>query len=157
MSIYGGTSSEKQKQSLRRGVEIVIATPGRLNDFVSRGAIDLSDVTFLILDEADRMLDLGFEPQIRVSLLKVRPDRQTIMTSATWPPGVKRLAKSYTTNPVQLIVGSLNLTTVDTVKQDILIMDEEEKERWLDSFLRNITTDDKVSLKLINLYFFLIT
>lgn len=157
MSIYGGTSSEKQKQSLRRGVEIVIATPGRLNDFVSRGAIDLSDVTFLILDEADRMLDLGFEPQIRVSLLKVRPDRQTIMTSATWPPGVKRLAKSYTTNPVQLIVGSLNLTTVDTVKQDILIMDEEEKERWLDSFLRNITTDDKVSLKLINLYFFSIT
>lgn len=153
MSIYGGVSSEKQKEYLRRGIEIVIATPGRLNDFVGNGAIDLSDVTFLILDEADRMLDLGFEPQIRVSLLKVRPDRQTIMTSATWPPGVKRLAKSYTTNPVQLIVGSLDLTTVNTVKQDILIMDEEDKEKWLDNFLRNITTEDKVSLKFINLYF----
>ncbi|CAI6363386.1 unnamed protein product [Macrosiphum euphorbiae] len=144
MSIYGGASSGKQKEVLRKGVEIVIATPGRLNDFVGSGAIDLSDVTFLILDEADRMLDLGFEPQIRVSLLRVRPDRQTIMTSATWPPGVKRLAKSYTTNPIQVMVGSLDLTTVNTVKQDILIMDEEEKEVWLDDFLKNCSADDKI-------------
>ncbi|XP_001952274.1 probable ATP-dependent RNA helicase DDX43 [Acyrthosiphon pisum] len=144
MSIYGGASSGKQKEVLRKGVEIVIATPGRLNDFVGSGAIDLSDVTFLILDEADRMLDLGFEPQIRVSLLRVRPDRQTIMTSATWPPGVKRLAKSYTTNPIQVMVGSLDLTTVNTVKQDILIMDEEEKEVWLDDFLKSCSADDKI-------------
>lgn len=144
MSIYGGASSGKQKEVLRKGVEIVIATPGRLNDFVGSGAIDLSDVTFLILDEADRMLDLGFEPQIRVSLLRVRPDRQTIMTSATWPPGVKRLAKSYTTNPIQVMVGSLDLTTVNTVKQDILIMDEEEKEIWLDDFLKSCSADDKI-------------
>ncbi|XP_025405946.1 probable ATP-dependent RNA helicase DDX43 [Sipha flava] len=144
MSIYGGASSGKQKECLRNGVEIVIATPGRLNDFVGSGAIDLSDVTFLILDEADRMLDLGFEPQIRVSLLKVRPDRQTIMTSATWPPGVKRLAKSYTTNPIQVMVGSLDLTTVNTVKQDILIMEEEEKELWIEDFLKNCSEDDKV-------------
>ncbi|XP_060872058.1 probable ATP-dependent RNA helicase DDX43 [Metopolophium dirhodum] len=144
MSIYGGASSGKQKEVLRKGVEIVIATPGRLNDFVGSGAIDLSDVTFLILDEADRMLDLGFEPQIRVSLLRVRPDRQTIMTSATWPPGVKRLAKSYTTNPIQVMVGSLDLTTVNTVKQDILIMDEEEKEVWLDDFLKRCSADDKI-------------
>lgn len=152
MSIYGGASSEKQKEFLREGVEIVIATPGRLNDFVGRGSVDLSDVTFLILDEADRMLDLGFEPQIRVSLLRVRPDRQTIMTSATWPPGVQRLSKSYTSNPIQLMVGSLDLITVNTVKQDILIMEEEEKESWLDNFLRNLATDDKVCLKLIILY-----
>lgn len=144
MSIYGGASSGKQKECLRNGVEIVIATPGRLNDFVGSGAIDLSDVTFLILDEADRMLDLGFEPQIRVSLLRVRPDRQTVMTSATWPPGVKRLAKSYTTNPIQVMVGSLDLTTVNTVKQDILIMEEEEKETWLDDFLRKCSKDDKI-------------
>lgn len=152
ISIYGGASSEKQKECLRNGVEIVIATPGRLNDFVGSGAIDLSDVTFLILDEADRMLDLGFEPQIRVSLLKVRPDRQTIMTSATWPPGVKRLAKSYTTNPIQVMVGSLDLTTVNTVKQDILIMEEEEKESWLDDFLKNCSKDDKVSPNINNKY-----
>lgn len=144
MSIYGGASSGKQKECLRNGVEIVIATPGRLNDFVGSGAIDLSDVTFLILDEADRMLDLGFEPQIRVSLLRVRPDRQTVMTSATWPPGVKRLAKSYTTNPIQVMVGSLDLTTVNTVKQDILIMEEEEKESWLNDFLNSCSKDDKI-------------
>ncbi|XP_050549143.1 probable ATP-dependent RNA helicase DDX43 isoform X2 [Daktulosphaira vitifoliae] len=122
MSIYGGASSGKQKECIRQGVEIVIATP----------------------DEADRMLDLGFEPQIRVSLLPVRPDRQTIMTSATWPPGVKRLAKSYTTNPIQVMVGSLDLTTVNTVKQEILFMEDEEKELWLDDFLKNINEDDKV-------------
>jgi len=146
MSIYGGASSTKQKECLRNGVEIVIATPGRLNDFVGSNTIDLSDVTFLILDEADRMLDLGFEPQIRISLLKVRPDRQTIMTSATWPPGVKRLAKSYTTNPIQVMVGSLDLTTVNTVKQDIIILEEVEKEFWLDNFLKQCGEDDKVCL-----------
>ncbi|XP_050549142.1 probable ATP-dependent RNA helicase DDX43 isoform X1 [Daktulosphaira vitifoliae] len=144
MSIYGGASSGKQKECIRQGVEIVIATPGRLNDFVGSNSIDLTDVTFIILDEADRMLDLGFEPQIRVSLLPVRPDRQTIMTSATWPPGVKRLAKSYTTNPIQVMVGSLDLTTVNTVKQEILFMEDEEKELWLDDFLKNINEDDKV-------------
>ncbi|XP_050423738.1 probable ATP-dependent RNA helicase DDX43 [Adelges cooleyi] len=144
ISIYGGASSGKQKECLRKGVEIVIATPGRLNDFVGSGSIDLSNVTYIILDEADRMLDLGFEPQIRVSLLQVRPDRQTIMTSATWPPGVKRLAKSYTSNPVQVMVGSLDLTTVNTVKQEILFMEDDEKEEWLNNFLTNINEDDKV-------------
>jgi len=99
------------------------------------------------------MLDLGFEPQIRVSLLTVRPDRQTIMTSATWPSGVKRLAKSYTTNPIQLIIGSLDLTTVNTVKQDIIILEEEEKEYWLQNFLLNLDEDDKVSSSICTLYF----
>lgn len=147
MCIYGGTSAEKQRECLLNGVEIIIATPGRLNDFVNRGLIDLSDVSYLILDEADRMLDLGFEPQIRLSLIKVRPDRQTIMTSATWPSGVKRLAKSYTSNSIQIMVGSLDLTTVNTVKQDILIMEQGEKESWLYDYLENITQEDKVCYK----------
>lgn len=147
MSIYGGVSSDQQQERLQEGVEIIIATPGRLNDFVHRGLVDLSDVSYLILDEADRMLDLGFEPQIRLSLLKIRPNRQTIMTSATWPSGVKRLAKSYTNNPIQIMVGSLDLTTVNTVKQEILIMDQEEKMSWLFGFLENITKEDKVCYK----------
>lgn len=145
MSIYGGVRFEEQIEILKKGVEIVIATPGRLNDFIRRGVIDLSNVSFLILDEADRMLNMGFEPQIRVSLLSVRPDRQTIMTSATWPPGVERLAKNYTTNPIQFMVGSLDLTAVNTVKQDILIMDDEEKKGpWIDNFLKSCSADDKI-------------
>ena len=61
------------------------------------------------MDEADRMLDMGFEPEIRKVLLDIRPDRHTIMTSATWPPGVRRLAESYMTDPIQVFVGSLDL------------------------------------------------
>lgn len=144
MSIYGGASSTKQKECLQQGVEIVIATPGRLNDFVRCGAIHLMDVTFLMLDEADRMMDLGFEPQICGLLLKMRPDRQTIMTSATWPPTVEKFASQYTTNPVQIFVGSMDLTTVNTVKQEILIMEQNDKEYWLYDFLKAISTDDKV-------------
>lgn len=134
---------------MQRGAEIVIATPGRLNDFVRCGAIHLMDVTFLILDEADRMMDLGFEPQICSLLLKMRPDRQTIMMSATWPPTVENLASRYTTNPIQIVVGSTDLTTVNTVQQEILIMDENAKQYWLYDFLKTISTDDKVCIQLI--------
>lgn len=78
--MYGGGNRQDQIDIVTKGVQIVIATPGRLNDLVSVGAIDVRSVTYLVLDEADRMLDMGFEPQIRKSLLDVRSDRQTIMT-----------------------------------------------------------------------------
>lgn len=109
------------------GVEIIIATPGRLNDLVAAGYIKIESVTYLILDEADRMLDMGFEPQIRKLLLDIRDDRQTVMTSATWPAGVRRLASSYMNNPYQVFIGSLDLAATHTVTQIIEIMDEEEK------------------------------
>lgn len=108
-------------------MEIVIATPGRLNDLVQSNFINVSSVTYLVLDEADRMLDMGFEPQIRKILLDVRPDRQTVMTSATWPPGVRRLAQSYMNNPIQVCVGSLDLAAVHTVTQVVEILDEDDK------------------------------
>ncbi|XP_049267519.1 probable ATP-dependent RNA helicase DDX43 [Rhipicephalus sanguineus] len=106
--IYGGGSRREQIQTVNLGVEIVIATPGRLNDLVMNNIIDLKYVTFLILDEADRMLDMGFEPQIKKVLLDIRPDRQTVMTSATWPEGVRRLAQQYMNKPFQVFVGSLD-------------------------------------------------
>lgn len=80
-----------------------------------------------MLDEADRMLDMGFEPQIRKTLVDIRPDRQTIMTSATWPEGVRRLAQSYMNNPVQVFIGTLDLAACHSVTQIIDIIDEEEK------------------------------
>lgn len=73
------------------------------------------------------MLDMGFEPQIRKVLLNIRPDRQTVMTSATWPSGVRRLAERYMVNPVQVCIGSLDLAAVHSVEQIIDIIDEEKK------------------------------
>jgi len=81
--VYGGGSRKEQINIVTKGVQIVIATPGRLNDLVQAGILNVSAVTYLILDEADRMLDMGFEPQIRKTLLGVRPDRQTVMTRYT--------------------------------------------------------------------------
>merc|ERR1719199_886263 len=91
--VYGGAPKGDQARALREGVEIVIATPGRLIDFLESGTTNLRRVTYLVLDEADRMLDMGFEPQIRKIVSQIRPDRQTLLWSATWPKAVERLAR----------------------------------------------------------------
>ena len=78
--VYGGGDRKQQMKVITDGVEIIIATPGRLNDLIEANCIQVESVTYLVLDEADRMLDMGFEPQIRKTLLDIRPDRQTVMT-----------------------------------------------------------------------------
>ena len=87
--VYGGAPKGAQLRDLERGVEICIATPGRLIDFLEMGKTNLRRCTYLVLDEADRMLDMGFEPQIRKIVEQIRPDRQTLMWSATWPKEVR--------------------------------------------------------------------
>lgn len=141
--VYGGGDRNAQIGNIGAGVEIIIATPGRLNDLVQANVININSITFLILDEADRMLDMGFEPQIRKVLLDIRPDRQTVMTSATWPPGVRRLAQSYMKNPVQVCVGSLDLAAVHSVNQIIEVMDEEDKSFRIREFIRSMQPHDK--------------
>lgn len=141
--IYGGGNRRDQINNVQSGVEIIICTPGRLNDLIEAKIIDVSSVTYLVLDEADRMLDMGFEPQIRKVMLDIRPDRQTVMTSATWPPGVRRLAQSYMTNPIQVCVGSLDLAATHTVKQIIEIMEEGDKFYAIQNFLKNMEKNDK--------------
>jgi len=142
--VYGGGNRREQVNIVAEGVEIIIATPGRLNDLVNTGVINVSSVTYLVLDEADRMLDMGFEPQIRKVLLDIRPDRQTVMTSATWPAGVRRLAQSYMKNPIQVFIGSLDLAAVHTVTQRIELVEEEDKDALLLEFIKNMGPDDKV-------------
>lgn len=88
--------------------------------------MDVRPVTYVVLDEADRMLDMGFEPQIRKVMYAIRPTRQTVMTSATWPIGVRRLAQSYMVDPVQIYVGSLDLAATHTVTQVIRIMPDDD-------------------------------
>lgn len=126
--IFGGAPKGPQARDLQRGIEICIATPGRLIDFLEKGATNLERCTYLVLDEADRMLDMGFEPQIRKILGQVRPDRQTLMWSATWPKEVKKLAADFMKNPIHLNVGSKNLSANNNIVQIIDICQEHEKE-----------------------------
>ena len=108
--VYGGVPKGPQARDLRNGVEILIATPGRLIDFLEMKATNLRRVTYLVLDEADRMLDMGFEPQIRTILSQIRPDRQTLLWSATWPREIQSLARDFTKDPIQVTIGSLALS-----------------------------------------------
>ncbi|XP_078225672.1 putative ATP-dependent RNA helicase DDX43 isoform X2 [Callithrix jacchus] len=142
--VYGGGNRDEQIEELRKGVDIIIATPGRLNDFQMNNFVNLKNITYLVLDEADRMLDMGFEPQIMKILLDVRPDRQTVMTSATWPRSVHRLAQSYLKEPMLVYVGTLDLVAVSSVKQNIIITTEEEKWIHIQTFLQSLSTTDKV-------------
>uniref|UniRef100_A0A8C7QR02 RNA helicase n=1 Tax=Oncorhynchus mykiss TaxID=8022 RepID=A0A8C7QR02_ONCMY len=142
--VYGGGDRRAQIKVISAGVDIVIATPGRLNDLQMNELINLHSITYLVLDEADRMLDMGFEPQIMKILLDVRPDRQTIMTSATWPTGVRRMAKTYLKNPMMVYVGTLDLAAVNTVQQTVLFCQDEEKKAYLFNFVHNMEPEDKV-------------
>ncbi|XP_058032239.1 probable ATP-dependent RNA helicase DDX43 [Ahaetulla prasina] len=141
--IYGGGDRKGQINTVTKGVDIVIATPGRLNDLQMNSFINLRSITYLVLDEADRMLDMGFEPQIMKILLDVRPDRQTVMTSATWPSGVRRLAKSYLKDPMIVYVGTLDLAAVNTVEQKIIVIPEEEKRAFTHHFVDTMKSDEK--------------
>ncbi|PNG99538.1 ATP-dependent RNA helicase DBP2 [Tetrabaena socialis] len=100
--VYGGAPKGPQARDLRNGVEIVIATPGRLIDMLDSRLTNLKRVTYLVLDEADRMLDMGFEPQIRKIVDQIRPDRQTLLWSATWPKEVQAIARDFLQNPYQV-------------------------------------------------------
>ncbi|XP_066478803.1 probable ATP-dependent RNA helicase DDX43 [Tiliqua scincoides] len=142
--IYGGGDRKGQISLVTKGVDIVIATPGRLNDLQMNNFINLRSITYLVLDEADRMLDMGFEPQIMKILLDVRPDRQTVMTSATWPDGVRRLSKSYLKDPMIVYVGTLDLAAVNTVKQKVVVIPEEEKRAFTRYFIDTMKSKDKV-------------
>nr|CAI5821098.1 unnamed protein product [Callosobruchus analis] len=130
-----------QARDLERGVEIVIATPGRLIDFLEKGTTNLHRCTYLVLDEADRMLDMGFEPQIRKIIEQVRPDRQVLMWSATWPKQVQALAEEFLVDYVQVNVGGLQLSANHNIKQIVDVCEENEKEEKLMKLLKEICSD----------------
>lgn len=116
VSLIGGASLKKQCDALRRGVSVIIATPGRLIDHLERGTVDLSHIETLVLDEADRMLDMGFLPAIRQIIKKVPASRQTLLFSATMPPAIKSLAYSMMKNPQTVEVSRQN-AAAETVEQ----------------------------------------
>ncbi|GLG93843.1 ATP-dependent RNA helicase bel [Gryllus bimaculatus] len=139
--VFGGAPKGPQARDLERGVEIVIATPGRLIDFLERGTTNLRRCTYLVLDEADRMLDMGFEPQIRKIIEQIRPDRQVLMWSATWPKEVRNLAEEFLSDYIQINIGSLQLAANHNILQIIDVCQEYEKETKLLKLLTEISSE----------------
>ena len=123
----GGLNERTQLQSIRRGAQVLIATPGRLYDFISRKLADLGDVHMLVLDEADRMLDMGFLPTIKRIIAAIPSDRQTLFFSATMESSVKHLVESHVRNAVRIAVGS----TTKPIEQVELHLYEVEQDRKL--------------------------
>ncbi|XP_008808687.1 DEAD-box ATP-dependent RNA helicase 24-like [Phoenix dactylifera] len=130
-SVYGGMSKLDQFKELKAGCEIVVATPGRLIDLLKMKALTMFRATYLVLDEADRMFDLGFEPQMRSIVGQIRPDRQTLLFSATMPYKVERLAREILTDPVRVIVGEVGMANEDITQVVSVIPSVAEKMPWL--------------------------
>ncbi|XP_053711512.1 probable ATP-dependent RNA helicase DDX17 [Synchiropus splendidus] len=139
--VYGGAPKGPQIRDLERGVEICIATPGRLIDFLEAGKTNLGRCTYLVLDEADRMLDMGFEPQIRKILDQIRPDRQTLMWSATWPKEVRQLAEDFLSDYIQINVGALELSANHNILQIVDVCMDSEKDNKLIQLMEEIMAE----------------
>jgi ATP-dependent RNA helicase RhlE len=132
--VFGGVDITPQTQLLRNGVELLIATPGRLLDHISQKTANLSQVQFLILDEADRMLDMGFLPDLQKILSLIPKNRQTLLFSATFSPEIKKLAQSYLIDPITIEVSRQN-ATADTVTQVVHKVSTDKKLQVLKNVL----------------------
>jgi len=136
--VYGGVDMKEQVQVLRNGVEILIATPGRLLDHIGSKVANLSQVELLVLDEADRMLDMGFLPDLQRIINLIPAQRQTLLFSATFSPEIKKLAQSYLRSPVTVEVARQN-AAADTVKQVVHLVSSMDKQRAIVKVLENRT------------------
>ncbi|KAL9458391.1 hypothetical protein AB3S75_007286 [Citrus x aurantiifolia] len=143
--LYGGAPKGPQLKDIDRGVDIVVATPGRLNDILEMRRISLNQVSYLVLDEADRMLDMGFEPQIRKIVKEVPARRQTLMYTATWPREVRKIAADLLVNPVQVNIGNVDeLAANKAITQHIEVLAPMEKHRRLEQILRSQEPGSKI-------------
>jgi ATP-dependent RNA helicase RhlE len=133
--IFGGVGQGAQVNALRKGVDIVVATPGRLLDLMEQGYISLKDIEFFVLDEADRMLDMGFIHDIKKIISRLPQKRQSLFFSATMPPQVNELARQLLRDPVHVAVVA-QATTVDSVKQCVFFVDPAVKDKLLLDLLR---------------------
>lgn len=126
VSIYGGAAIDKQITALKKGAQLVIGTPGRLLDHLRRKTLNLSEVSLCILDEADRMLDMGFREEMEEILSQLRKDHQILFFSATMNRNVENLIKRYSTNPIEISVNAKN-TTVTRIEQSFLVLKQSSK------------------------------
>ncbi|KAJ0919274.1 putative RNA helicase [Helianthus annuus] len=143
--LYGGAPKGPQLKELERGADIVVATPGRLNDILEMRKVDFRQVSLLVLDEADRMLDMGFEPQIRKIVNEIPPRRQTLMYTATWPKEVRKIAGDLLVNPVQVNIGNADeLAANKSITQYVEVVPQMEKQRRVEQILRSEERGSKI-------------
>jgi len=135
VALYGGKPIRQQIEKLSRGAEIVIGTPGRVLDHMGRGTLRMEDLAFVVLDEADRMLDIGFRPDIEKILRRCPRDRQTLLLSATVPPPVERLARSYMRDPESLNFSPTDIS-VETIEQFYCTVEPERKYELLERLIK---------------------
>jgi len=138
--IFGGVKQGNQEAALKKGVDILVATPGRLLDFIAQGIISLKNLEIFVLDEADRMLDMGFVHDVK-RIIKLLPQkRQTLFFSATMPGEIQKLANSILDNPVKVEVTPVS-STADTIKQSVYFVERENKLNLLSHILKNDIAD----------------
>ena len=138
MVIFGGVNQHSQVLGLQRGIDIVIATPGRLLDLMNQGYVTLDRLITFVLDEADRMLDMGFVHDVKRIITKIPAKRQTLFFSATMPSDIQQLANSILTNPVKVEVSPVS-STADTITQKLFFVDKNKKKELLVHLLRDST------------------
>ncbi len=134
--IYGGVSQQRQEAALRRRPDVLVATPGRLLDLMQQGLVRLDRVKHFVLDEADRMLDMGFVHDVRRISAAVPAVRQTLFFSATVPPAIEKLARGMLENPVRVAIQP-RVTTAESVEQSVIFVAKADKRRLLESVLRD--------------------
>lgn len=144
VAVYGGADKGQQIRALDNGAHIVVACPGRLLDLIQSRKTNLHRTTYLVLDEADRMLDMGFEPQIRKIVGQIRKDRQTVMFSATWPKEIQKLANDFMNDPTQIFIGNQELTINTNITQLVEVVQEYEKNnKFMDFFKKSANSGQK--------------
>ena len=124
--LIGGEGMQKQLKKLKKRARIIVGTPGRINDHLKRQSLNLSKVSYLVLDETDRMLDMGFTPQIELILKFIPKQHQTLLFSATLPNNILRISEKYLNNPERIAVGSLS-TPIDKIKQETFQITQDKK------------------------------
>nr|XP_046270321.1 ATP-dependent RNA helicase DDX42 [Scatophagus argus]XP_046270322.1 ATP-dependent RNA helicase DDX42 [Scatophagus argus] len=144
VAVYGGGSMWEQAKALQEGAEIVVCTPGRLIDHVKKKATSLQRVTYLVFDEADRMFDMGFEYQVRSIASHVRPDRQTLLFSATFRKKIERLARDILTDPIRVVQGDIGEANEDVTQVVELLPSGTDKWGWLTRRVVEFTSSGSV-------------
>lgn len=145
-AVTGGSGTYEMSKELKKGCELIVSTPGRFIDMVKRKATNCKRITFVVLDEADKMLDMGFENQCASILNHVRPDRQTVMFSATFGKKVERAAKGWLRHPVRIAVGRTGFSS-EHVDQHIMVLPSDEAKRvWLKEMLPTLTSVGKTMI-----------
>ncbi|MGE5679681.1 MAG: DEAD/DEAH box helicase, partial [Bacillota bacterium] len=138
--IFGGVSQKSQTDALRVGVDILVATPGRLLDLINQGFIKLQNVKYFVLDEADRMLDMGFIHDVNKIIAKLPAKRQSMFFSATMPPEIKKLSATILTDPSFVAVTPVS-STVDIIKQEVYFVEKSNKKSLLIHLLKGSSID----------------